>query len=68
MIVYPLFIFLKKKTKEAFNPKVKILCPKGQISIYNVAQKSRTDHFVPNHSFNAKCTPWKKQSYPQLHT
>jgi len=69
MIVSSLFIyFFFKKTKEALNPKVKILCPERLINIYIVAQKTRMDHFILNHSFNTKCITWKRQSYPQLHT
>ena len=50
-IVFELFQ-LKKKTKEATNLNVKILSFERQINIYTVAQKTRTNHFIPNHSFN----------------
>jgi hypothetical protein len=56
IIVFSLFIF-KKKTKEAPNPNVRIWCLEGQNIIYTIAQKTQTDHFVPYHSFNAKCIP-----------
>jgi hypothetical protein len=39
MVLSSLFIFFEK-TKEAPNPKVKILCLERQISIYTVAQKA----------------------------
>ena len=47
MVISSLVIFL---TKKAPNSKVTILCLEWQISIYIVAQKNRTYHFIPNHS------------------
>jgi len=54
-----MFNFLEK-TKEAPNLKIKILCPKRQISIYITPKKTRTDHSILNHFFNVKCILWKK--------
>jgi len=61
--IFIVFFFFEK-TKEALNPKVKILFSERQISIYTATQKIWTEHFVTNHSFNAKCIQWKRQSYP----
>jgi len=63
MIVSSLFL-KKKRKKKAPNPKVKILFPEGQISIYIVAQKSQTDYFISNHSFNANVSHEKNNSTP----
>ena len=50
--------------KEAPNPKVKILFPKRQISIYIVAQKTWMDYFVSTHSFNANVSHEKDNPTP----
>jgi hypothetical protein len=64
MVVSSLFFLKKKKKKEAPNPNVKILFPEGQISIYIVVQKSRTDYFISNDSFNANVSYEKNNSTP----